>query len=67
MPKLLWAETMRVHKNSSDRFPRFGYDDKGELMTDKTCFFATGNNIKTIIAILNSSMGRYLCSMMVDT
>ena len=64
--KLLWAETMRIHKNTSNKFPRFGFDNGGELLTDKTCFFATGPNIKYIMAILNSTLGRYLCSQYVS-
>lgn len=60
-PKLLWAETMRVHKQSKNKFPRFGYDSTGNYLTDKTCFFATGENISYLAAILNSSIGKYLC------
>lgn len=64
--KIVWAETMRIHKNTSIKFPRFGIDNGGELLTDKTCFFATGSNIKYIMAILNSTLGRYLCSQYVS-
>jgi hypothetical protein len=36
---------------------RFAYDDKGYF--DSTCF-ATGNSIKSLVAILNSKLGNYL-------
>ncbi|MFC3363917.1 hypothetical protein ACFOG5_12135 [Pedobacter fastidiosus] len=65
-PKLLWAETMRIHKNSVEKFPRFGFDKSGEYLTDKTSFFATGEDIEIVLAILNSSMGKYLCSQYVS-
>jgi hypothetical protein len=64
--KLLWAETMRIHKNPKDKFPRFGFDAKGEFFTDKTCFFATGANLKFVMIALNSTMGRYLCNKYVS-
>ncbi|MDP2455391.1 hypothetical protein PUH60_14880, partial [Kaistella sp. SH11-4b] len=59
--KMLWAETMRVHKNKNERFPRFGIEEKGQFVTDKTCFIGTGKDIKFITAILNSIIGKYLC------
>jgi len=58
--KILWAETMRIHKSDIQNFPRFGFI-KNEIFTDKTCFFATGTNLYYILAYLNSSVGRYLC------
>jgi len=64
--KLVWAETMRIHKNTNARFPRFGLDMRGDFITDKTCFFATGKDIKFLVAFLNSSMGKYLCSQYVS-
>lgn len=64
--KLVWAETMRIHKNSADRFPRFGFDLSGNFVTDKTCFFAVGRDIKYVLAVLNSTLGRYLCSKFVS-
>jgi hypothetical protein len=58
--KIIYAETMRVHKNdAADRFPRFSFSAK-EFYTDKTCFFATGNDLKYILSIINSSLGEYL-------
>lgn len=65
-PKLLWAETMRIHKKKDVKFPRFGYDHRGDYLVDKTCFFATGRDIKYILAVLNSSFGKYLCSQYVS-
>jgi len=64
-PKLLWAETMRIRKNVVERFPRFAYTE-ASLYTDKTCFFASGKNLKAILAVLNSSIGRYQCSLTVS-
>jgi len=64
--KILWAETMRIHKSDRRNFPRFGFDKDGQFVTDKTCFFATGNKLKFIVAVLNSSVGRYLCSQYVS-
>lgn len=60
--KILWAETMRIHKNEPKNFPRFGFENDGQFITDKTCFFATGDKLKFILAVLNSTVGRYLCS-----
>jgi len=65
-PKILWAETMRIHKSDVKNFPRFGFEENGQYLTDKTCFFATGNHLKFIIGILNSTVGRYLCSQYVS-
>ncbi|MEI6143410.1 MAG: Eco57I restriction-modification methylase domain-containing protein, partial [Mariniphaga sp.] len=45
MEKLVWAETMRVHKTGSRSFPRFGYDNRGQY-TDKTAFIGIGKSIK---------------------
>jgi adenine-specific DNA-methyltransferase len=57
--KLVWAETMRVHKSDLGNFPRFGYDDTGKFL-DKTTFFATGDNIKFVLGVLNSQLGKWL-------
>ena len=59
-PKLVWAETMRIRKNVAERFPRFSYDESG-LLTDKTCYIAIGSDLKYVLGILNSAMGRYMC------
>jgi len=63
--KILWAETMRIHKSDIKNFPRFGFSVEC-FFTDKTCFFATGNNLYYILAYLNSSLGRYLCKRYVS-
>ena len=57
--KLVWAETMRVHKTGSRSFPRFGYDNKGQY-TDKTAFIGIGKNIKYLMAVLNSAIGKWI-------
>lgn len=64
--KIVWAETMRIHKENIKKFPRFGIENEGKYLLDKTCFFATGNNLKHILAVLNSKVGRYLCSQYVS-
>ena len=65
-PKILWAETMRIHKGDTINFPRFGFEEDGKYVTDKTCFFATGKDLKYINAVLNSAVGRYLLSQYVS-
>jgi hypothetical protein len=57
--KMIYAETMRVHKNDLLNFPRFGFDDES-FYCDKTTFIATGEQIKYLLGVLNSSLGRYL-------
>ncbi|MEP7238950.1 MAG: Eco57I restriction-modification methylase domain-containing protein, partial [Ferruginibacter sp.] len=57
--KLIWAETMRVHKTGDRSFPRFGFDDKG-IFTDKTVFIGVGAHLKYLLAFLNSSVGKWL-------
>jgi len=57
-PKLLWAETMRIRKDRSERFPRFAYTEE-HFFTDSTCYIATGEDLIYVMAILNSAMGRY--------
>lgn len=57
--KLIWAETMRVHKKGDRNFPRFGYDNKG-IYTDKTVFIGIGSHLKYLLAFLNSAVGRWL-------
>jgi len=63
--KIMWAETMRIHKSDIQNFLRFGFTKTG-IFTDKTCFFATGNNLYYLLAYLNSSLGRYLCKRYVS-
>ena len=58
---MIWAETMRIWRTEPGRFPRFSYDDTG-VYTDKTCFIATGEDLKFIVAVLNSYVGKYQCS-----
>jgi len=63
--KLVWAETMRVHKTGDRSFPRFGYDN-GNYYADKTVFIGLGEHLKYLLAILNSKIGRYLIQLYVD-
>lgn len=57
--KLIWAETMRIHKTGDRSFPRFGYDSSGSI-TDKTVFIGVGAHIKYLLGFLNSAIGRWL-------
>lgn len=57
--KLIWAETMRVHKLGDRSFPRFGYDITG-IFPDKTVFIGVGYHLKYLLAFLNSAIGRWL-------
>jgi adenine-specific DNA-methyltransferase len=57
--KLVYAETMRIHKNDLSNFPRFGFDNDS-FYCDKTTFIATGEHIKYLLGLLNSKLGRYL-------
>lgn len=57
--KLVYAETMRIHKSDISNFPRFGYDNDS-MFCDKTTFIATGENIKFLLGVLNSKVGAYL-------
>jgi hypothetical protein len=63
--KIMWAETMRIHKSDINNFPRFGFTKEG-IFTDKTCFFATGDYLHYILTYMNSSLGRYLCKRYVS-
>src|ERR1035437_6714207 len=57
--KLIWAETMRVHKTGNRNFPRFGYDNSG-IYTDKTTFIGYGPNLKYLLGFFNSKIGKWL-------
>ena len=63
-PRIMWAETMRIRKENTERFPRFSYTET-PFFTDKTCFIAVGNDLKLALAFLNSAIGRYQLSQTV--
>lgn len=63
-PKLMWAETMRIRKDNDERFPRFAYTEQ-HFFTDKTCFVALGEDLKFLLAMLNSTLCRYQLSQTV--
>lgn len=50
-PKIVWKRIGSIL--------RFSYDEKGFMSLDSTCF-ATGEHIKFLVALLNSTMGHYL-------
>ena len=56
---------MRIHKEDRINFPRFGFDDGG-FLPDKTVFFAVGDDIKFLLGVLNSDLGRFLVKTFVD-
>ena len=57
--KIVYAETMRVHKGADDeRFPRFTLIED-EYYLDKTCFMITGDELPFILGIINSSVINY--------
>jgi hypothetical protein len=65
VPKITWAETMRIRRDSKERFPRFSYVEKS-FYTDKTCFIAVASRPFLILALLNSLIGRYQLSQTVS-
>jgi hypothetical protein len=52
---------MRIQRENSQRFPRFSYFPES-IFTDKTCFIAVGDDLKWVLAFLNSTVGRYQLS-----
>ncbi|MCF8318593.1 MAG: hypothetical protein K9I02_07575 [Haliscomenobacter sp.] len=58
-PKILYAETMRLHKGDLSNFPRFTFD-KGDFICDKTVFAITGQKLKYILGFLNSRISGFL-------
>lgn len=58
-PKILYAETMRLHKSDLSNFPRFTFD-KGDFICDKTVFAITGQKLKYILGFLNSRISGFL-------
>jgi len=59
-PKLIWADIMRVRKDDAERFPRFSYCDEG-YYANNSCYIAVGEDLKYILGVLNSTVGRYQC------
>ncbi len=66
-PKIVWAETMRIHRDDMKNFPRFALADS-DIYTDKTCFIGTGDpsNLKIVLGMLNSKVGRYQLGSLVS-
>lgn len=64
--KIVWAETMRIHRSGDPHFPRFGYTEKNSYYTDKTAFIMTGIDLLYILGIVNSSFGWYLARNYAD-
>ena len=66
-PKIVWAETMRIHRDDVSNFPRFAMATD-VIYTDKTCFIGTGKSgkLKVVLGILNSKVGRYQLGSLVS-
>ena len=66
-PKIVWAETMRIHREDVSNFPRFALATN-QIYTDKTCFIGTGKSdeLKLVLGILNSKVGRYQLGALVS-
>jgi len=66
-PKIVWAETMRIHREDVSNFPRFALATN-QVYTDKTCFIGTGesDDLKLVLGILNSKVGRYQLGALVS-
>ncbi len=66
-PKIVWAETMRIHRDDVLNFPRFALATD-QIYTDKTCFIGTGESdeLKLVLGILNSKVGRYQLGSLVS-
>ncbi|PKP14944.1 MAG: restriction endonuclease, partial [Bacteroidetes bacterium HGW-Bacteroidetes-23] len=58
-PKIIYPETMRIHKNDLENFPRFTYDESG-FFCDKTIFFIAGKNLIYLLGYLNSGIFKFL-------
>ena len=57
--KIVWAETMRIHRENIQNFPRFSFCVE-QMFTDKTCFIAIANkHPHFILGFMNSGIGRY--------
>ena len=66
-PKIVWAETMRIHREDVSNFPRFALAID-QIYTDKTCFIGTGESdeLKLVLGVLNSKVGRYQLGSLVS-
>ena len=66
-PKIVWAETMRIHREDVSNFPRFALATN-QVYTDKTCFIGTGesDDLKLVLGILNSKVGHYQLGALVS-
>ncbi len=62
--KIVYADIMRLTKGEG-RFPRFAFV-KAEQYFSNTVFMVSGKPVKYLIAILNSSIGKYLIETYVN-
>ncbi len=58
-PKILWADIMRISKSNPHDIPRFAYDESN-YYPEATVFMMTGENLKYVLALLNSRLLFYV-------
>ena len=58
--KLIYPGLMRVSKNDEYDFPRFYLDEVEKYRFTNDTYFMTGNNLKFLLALLNSKLTRFL-------
>ena len=63
--KLVWPETMRVHKTGNPHFPRFGLKPAG-MCLDKTCFMMDMPDKFLFLGVINSKLGWKIIDTYVD-
>ena len=56
--KIVWSRLTRISKSDFASFPRFALIDEGYYVLDSLCFF-TGENLNTLIHLLNSEYAAY--------
>jgi hypothetical protein len=63
--KVVWPETMRVHRTGDADFPRFSKLEAGSYC-DKTLFFMCANRPDYLVGVLNSKIGWFLADQYAD-
>lgn len=63
--KVIWPETMRIHRTGNSNFPRFNIKKPG-IYLDKTVFMMEIKNPKFFVGMINSKMGWKIIDMYVD-
>lgn len=63
--KIVYPETMRRARYSDNGFPRFTLDVSREFLIDKTAFIFIGENLRWLLALLNSEIITFLIPLTV--